>query len=234
MNPGPGSRPCAAVSGRHPRRHRRGSRRRARRPRSWSASPRWSSPSTASRRTSSTTTDVLLWWGHEDHPGVDDVVVERVHRAVLGGMGLLVLHSAHYSKIFRRLMGDDVLAAVAQRRRPRGRVDVAPGIRSPPACPTRSSSSSRRCTASTSTSPCPTSSSSCRRSRAARSSAPGATWTPRQRSRLLLLAGRPGVPGLPAAPASAACSRTPCAGPLPPAAMSRSTRRLHQRGAFWT
>lgn len=50
-------------------------------------------------------TEVMLWWGHEDHPGVDDVVVDRVHRAVLGGMGLLVLHSAHYSKIFRRLMG---------------------------------------------------------------------------------------------------------------------------------
>ncbi|MFT4123432.1 MAG: ThuA domain-containing protein [Microbacteriaceae bacterium] len=51
------------------------------------------------------TTDVLLWWGHEDHPGVDDAVVQRVHAAVLGGMGLLVLHSGHYSKIFRRLMG---------------------------------------------------------------------------------------------------------------------------------
>lgn len=50
-------------------------------------------------------TDVMLWWGHEDHPGVDDAVVERVHSAVLGGMGLLVLHSAHYSKIFRKLMG---------------------------------------------------------------------------------------------------------------------------------
>ena len=51
------------------------------------------------------TTDVLLWWGHEDHPGVADPVVDRVHRAVLGGMGLVVLHSAHYSKVFRRLMG---------------------------------------------------------------------------------------------------------------------------------
>lgn len=50
-------------------------------------------------------TDVLLWWGHEDHPGVDDGVVQRVYDAVLGGMGLVVLHSAHYSKIFRRLMG---------------------------------------------------------------------------------------------------------------------------------
>lgn len=50
-------------------------------------------------------TDVLLWWGHEDHPGVSDAVVDRVHEAVLGGMGLIVLHSGHYSKIFRRLMG---------------------------------------------------------------------------------------------------------------------------------
>lgn len=50
-------------------------------------------------------TDVLLWWGHEAHPEVDDAVVERVHDAVLGGMGLIVLHSGHYSKIFRKLMG---------------------------------------------------------------------------------------------------------------------------------
>jgi trehalose utilization protein len=50
-------------------------------------------------------TDVLLWWGHEDHPGVDDAIVDRVHSAVLGGMGIIVLHSGHYSKIFRRLMG---------------------------------------------------------------------------------------------------------------------------------
>ncbi len=50
-------------------------------------------------------TDVLTWWGHIAHAEVDDAVVERVHQAVLGGMGLLVLHSAHYSKIFRRLLG---------------------------------------------------------------------------------------------------------------------------------
>jgi trehalose utilization protein len=51
------------------------------------------------------TTDVLTWWGHAIHAGVDDAVVDRVHQRVLGGMGLLVLHSAHFSKIFRRLMG---------------------------------------------------------------------------------------------------------------------------------
>jgi trehalose utilization protein len=50
-------------------------------------------------------TDVLTWWGHVAHADVDDAVVDRVHAAVLGGMGLLALHSAHYSKIFRRLLG---------------------------------------------------------------------------------------------------------------------------------
>lgn len=51
------------------------------------------------------TTDVLTWWGHATHATVDDVVVDRVQERVLGGMGLLALHSAHFSKIFRRLMG---------------------------------------------------------------------------------------------------------------------------------
>ena len=50
-------------------------------------------------------TDVLTWWGHIAHDQVDDAVVDRVQAAVLGGMGLLALHSAHYSKVFRRLLG---------------------------------------------------------------------------------------------------------------------------------
>ena len=50
-------------------------------------------------------TDVLTWWGHATHAGVADSVVDRVQERVLGGMGLLVLHSGHFSKIFRRLMG---------------------------------------------------------------------------------------------------------------------------------
>jgi trehalose utilization protein len=50
-------------------------------------------------------TDVLIWWGHAAHREVRDEVVERVHARVLAGMGLICLHSAHYSKIFRRLMG---------------------------------------------------------------------------------------------------------------------------------
>ncbi|MDE2397471.1 MAG: ThuA domain-containing protein [Burkholderiales bacterium] len=49
--------------------------------------------------------DVLVWWGHKAHAKVDDAVVERVQRHVLAGMGLVVLHSGHFSKIFRRLLG---------------------------------------------------------------------------------------------------------------------------------
>lgn len=50
-------------------------------------------------------TDVLIWWGHLAHHEVSDAVVDRVQKRVLDGMGLIVLHSGHYSKIFRRLMG---------------------------------------------------------------------------------------------------------------------------------
>jgi trehalose utilization protein len=50
-------------------------------------------------------TDVLLWWGHIAHGEVRDEVVEKVFRRVMRGMGLIVLHSGHHSKIFRRLMG---------------------------------------------------------------------------------------------------------------------------------
>jgi trehalose utilization protein len=50
-------------------------------------------------------TDVLTWWGHKAHDRVSDSIVDRVQRRVLEGMGLLVLHSAHASKIFCRLMG---------------------------------------------------------------------------------------------------------------------------------
>ncbi len=50
-------------------------------------------------------TDVLLWWGHAAHERVEDNIVQRVHDRVLHGMGFVALHSAHNSKIFRRLMG---------------------------------------------------------------------------------------------------------------------------------
>ncbi len=50
-------------------------------------------------------TDVLTWWGHGAHQEVKDDVVDRIQDRVLDGMGLICLHSAHYSKIFKRLMG---------------------------------------------------------------------------------------------------------------------------------
>lgn len=50
-------------------------------------------------------TDTLVWWGHVAHDQVSDDVVDRVQQAVLGGMGLVVLHSGHGSRVFRRLMG---------------------------------------------------------------------------------------------------------------------------------
>ena len=50
-------------------------------------------------------TDVLIWWGHKAHGEVADEIVDRVQKRVLEGMGLIALHSAHYSKIFKRLMG---------------------------------------------------------------------------------------------------------------------------------
>ncbi|MFB1050280.1 ThuA domain-containing protein [Paraliobacillus sp. JSM ZJ581] len=50
-------------------------------------------------------TDVLIWWGHLAHDEVKDEWVDKIQQRVLQGMGLLILHSAHFSKIFKRLMG---------------------------------------------------------------------------------------------------------------------------------
>ena len=52
-------------------------------------------------------TDVLVWWSHLYHGGVCDEIVEKVRKRVMNGMGLLVLHSSHASKIFTRLLGTD-------------------------------------------------------------------------------------------------------------------------------
>ncbi|HUS45576.1 MAG TPA: ThuA domain-containing protein [Phycisphaerae bacterium] len=50
-------------------------------------------------------TDVLTWWAHMAHDQVEDKIVDRVHKRVLEGMGLILLHSGHFSKIFQKLMG---------------------------------------------------------------------------------------------------------------------------------
>ncbi len=50
-------------------------------------------------------TDVLVWWGHMAHHEVKDEIVNKIHEHILNGMGLVVLHSGHFSKIFKKLMG---------------------------------------------------------------------------------------------------------------------------------
>ncbi|HLS10132.1 ThuA domain-containing protein [Lentibacillus sp.] len=52
-------------------------------------------------------TDVLIWWGHKAHDEVEDEIAEKVKERVLDGMGLIVLHSGHFSKPFTKLMGTD-------------------------------------------------------------------------------------------------------------------------------
>lgn len=50
-------------------------------------------------------TDVLIWWAHMGHHMVSDEIVNKIQLRVLDGMGFIGLHSAHYSKIFQKLMG---------------------------------------------------------------------------------------------------------------------------------
>ncbi|WP_439141304.1 ThuA domain-containing protein [Pseudooctadecabacter sp.] len=50
-------------------------------------------------------TDVLIWWGHAAHGDVSDAVCDRVCDAVLAGMGIIFLHSSHFAKPFKKLMG---------------------------------------------------------------------------------------------------------------------------------
>ncbi|HBC85588.1 MAG TPA: trehalose utilization protein ThuA [Lentisphaeria bacterium] len=50
-------------------------------------------------------TDVMFWWGHVAHGDVRDDIVKKVQKRVLEGMGIVILHSGHFSKIFKTLMG---------------------------------------------------------------------------------------------------------------------------------
>ena len=50
-------------------------------------------------------TDVLIWWGHAAHGDVDDALVEEIVERVWAGMGMIFLHSSHFAKPFKRLMG---------------------------------------------------------------------------------------------------------------------------------
>ena len=51
-------------------------------------------------------TDVLVWWGHQKHDQVTDEAVARIVRHVKeAGMGFVSLHSSHFSKPNKALMG---------------------------------------------------------------------------------------------------------------------------------
>lgn len=50
-------------------------------------------------------TDVLIWWGHCAHREVRDEIVAKVLKRIQEGMGLIVLHSGHFSKIFKAVTG---------------------------------------------------------------------------------------------------------------------------------
>lgn len=50
-------------------------------------------------------TDVLIWWGHMAHNLVSDEIVNKLYNRVQQGMGLIVLHSGHASKLFSKLCG---------------------------------------------------------------------------------------------------------------------------------
>ncbi len=63
-------------------------------------------------------TDVLLWWGHLAHDEVSDDLVSRIQARILAGMGLVVLHSGHHSKLFGRMMGTN--ANLSWRELPEG------------------------------------------------------------------------------------------------------------------
>ncbi|MBP51703.1 MAG: trehalose utilization protein ThuA [Opitutae bacterium] len=49
--------------------------------------------------------DVLIWWGHMAHGEVQNEIVERIHKYILRGLGLVALHSAHFAKIFIKTLG---------------------------------------------------------------------------------------------------------------------------------
>lgn len=50
-------------------------------------------------------TDVLFYWAHCMHDQLHAATVERIAKRVEEGMGIIFLHSAHFSKPFQKLMG---------------------------------------------------------------------------------------------------------------------------------
>jgi trehalose utilization protein len=51
-------------------------------------------------------TDVLIWWGHQEHAKVKDELVDKIVKQVKEqGMGFISLHSSHFAKPNLKLMG---------------------------------------------------------------------------------------------------------------------------------
>jgi trehalose utilization protein len=49
---------------------------------------------------------VLVWWGHKKHGQVSDDLVARIEKRVKeGGMGFIALHSAHFAKPNKKILG---------------------------------------------------------------------------------------------------------------------------------
>jgi len=50
--------------------------------------------------------DVLIWWGHKKHDQVKDELVDKIVKRVKeDGMGFIALHSSHFAKPNKKLMG---------------------------------------------------------------------------------------------------------------------------------
>ena len=50
-------------------------------------------------------TDVLIWWSHARQEDITDENVKLIQNNVLQGMGFIGLHSAHFSKPMKALLG---------------------------------------------------------------------------------------------------------------------------------
>jgi len=51
-------------------------------------------------------TDVLIWWGHKKHGDVKDELTDKIDKRVKEeGMGFIALHSAHFAKPNKKIMG---------------------------------------------------------------------------------------------------------------------------------
>ena len=102
-------------------------------------------------------TDVMFWWGHWHHLAVADEVIAKVADRALRGMGMVFLHSAHDSKMFKKLLGTSCSLKWREDAEQERLWCVDPRIPSRKGWGNSSISRTKRCTGSLSISPRPTS-----------------------------------------------------------------------------